>query len=166
MIKKRRTAMFLLFVLLSGIWMAVIFGFSSNNADDSTDQSNKVTRVILSVFILNFEDLREETRQDLIDRFDGLVRKTAHFCAYALLGALTCAASGSLVWLPYDLLKPSALAVGICVVFAVTDEYHQTLVDGRAGRWMDVLIDGSGAVAGALFCSLVVFYVFRQMRRN
>ena len=32
--------------------------------------------------------------------------------------------------------------------FAMSDEFHQLFVDGRAGRWMDVGIDTAGAIVG------------------
>ena len=49
--------------------------------------------------------------------------------------------------LPLD--RALAAGVGICAAYAVTDELHQTLVDGRIGTWHDVLIDTAGALAAA-----------------
>jgi VanZ family protein len=44
-----------------------------------------------------------------------------------------------------------ASASALCVLFAISDEYHQTFVPGRGGTWRDVAIDGLGVVlAGAL----------------
>ena len=73
------------------------------------------------------------------------LRKVAHFSEYALLCAL---------W--FRALRPRLsvdgvlrAAVGICVAYAVTDELHQTLVDGRIGTWHDVVIDTAGALTAA-----------------
>jgi len=44
-----------------------------------------------------------------------------------------------------------ALALGISVIFAITDEYHQTLVQGRTGQILDVCIDSLGAILGLAF---------------
>ncbi len=41
------------------------------------------------------------------------------------------------------------IAVGIAIGYAVTDELHQTFVDGRVGTWRDVLIDSAGALTAA-----------------
>ena len=41
----------------------------------------------------------------------------------------------------------------ICVVFAISDEHHQTFVAGRTGQPLDVVIDSAGAIAGLLFYS-------------
>ncbi len=44
-----------------------------------------------------------------------------------------------------------ALALAFSLLFAVSDEYHQTFVPGRGGTWTDVVIDGLGAsVAGLI----------------
>ena len=43
-----------------------------------------------------------------------------------------------------------ALAMGFCLLFAVSDEYHQTFVPGRGGTWTDVVIDGLGVAVAAL----------------
>lgn len=74
-----------------------------------------------------------------------VLRKVAHFSEYALLCALWFRALR-------PALKPErALGTGaaICLAYAVTDELHQTLVDGRIGTWHDVLIDTAGALTAA-----------------
>jgi len=38
--------------------------------------------------------------------------------------------------------------LGLSILYAMTDEFHQTFVPGRTGVWTDVVIDGLGAVAG------------------
>ena len=43
-----------------------------------------------------------------------------------------------------------ALALAFSLLFAVSDEYHQTFVPGRGGTWTDVAIDSSGAFLAAL----------------
>jgi VanZ family protein len=68
------------------------------------------------------------------------LRKVAHFSEYALLcGLLIRALRGRL-------LTAWVLTVG----YAITDELHQTLVDGRVGTWHDVIIDAAGALVAVL----------------
>lgn len=76
-----------------------------------------------------------------------LLRKGAHFFEYALLTALW--------WRALLTATTQRAAVGaalaIAIAYAVTDELHQTKVDGRTGTPVDVAIDAAGAlVAGAL----------------
>jgi VanZ family protein len=71
------------------------------------------------------------------------VRKLVHFLEYALLARLFLrAVRGSA---PLD-RKHLVWALALTVLYACTDEYHQTFVLGRAGRGFDVLIDSAGAL--------------------
>ena len=45
---------------------------------------------------------------------------------------------------------PALAAVAVSVAYAVSDELHQTLVTGRHGSPVDVLIDSVGIVAVAV----------------
>ena len=69
-------------------------------------------------------------------------RKLAHFGEYALLVALWWQALRRK--LPHR--RALALAFVIAVLYAVTDELHQTFVSGRAGTPVDVGIDSVGAL--------------------
>jgi len=78
---------------------------------------------------------------------DGPLRTLAHFSVYALLAAaLLYAVSGP--------RRPSAMsatiAVAVAMLFGVSDEIHQAFVPDRTGQLQDVLVDGMGAVVGAL----------------
>jgi VanZ like family len=46
------------------------------------------------------------------------------------------------------------VAFVLCVLFAVSDEYHQTFVPGRGGTWSDVAIDSIGISLAALVACL------------
>lgn len=72
-------------------------------------------------------------------------RKLAHVSEYALLLALWWRALRTRT----SDARALALALGIAFVYAVTDELHQTLVSGRAGRALDVGIDMVGALGAA-----------------
>ena len=74
-----------------------------------------------------------------------LVRKGLHFTEYALLTALWWRALRSRMTESAALAAAVAIAVG----YAITDEIHQTFVDGRIGTPVDVLIDGAGAATAA-----------------
>ena len=69
-------------------------------------------------------------------------RKLAHFGEYAVLVFLWWRAL--LTRVPHR--RALALALGIAVLYAVTDEVHQTFESGRAGRPLDVAIDSAGAL--------------------
>jgi VanZ family protein len=66
---------------------------------------------------------------------DLVLRKLAHMTEYALLFLLWLRATG---W------RSPGLAAAIALGWAVTDELHQTTVEGRHGTPVDVLIDAVG----------------------
>lgn len=51
----------------------------------------------------------------------------------------------------------------IAVVYACSDELHQTFVGGRSGRPLDVLIDSIGIVLAVIICGIAMK---KQERRN
>src|SRR5262245_25427730 len=69
--------------------------------------------------------------------WDLLLRKVAHATEYAILAVLLMRAIGR--ELP---------AFALAVLYAVTDEVHQTFVAGRHGAPLDVLVDAVGAALG------------------
>ena len=80
---------------------------------------------------------------------DLILRKLAHMAEYAALWFLWWRAFG------YRRALGAAL---IAIGYAVTDEYHQTFVDGRVGTPVDVLIDAAGV-------ALAVVAAKRRSRR-
>jgi VanZ family protein len=78
--------------------------------------------------------------------WDLIFRKCAHFLEYAILGCLIYRAlRGSCEW---SRQRAFWIALGLTVLYAVSDELHQTRVRGRVGSPRDVLIDSVGAWAG------------------
>ena len=69
--------------------------------------------------------------------WDLVLRKLAHASEYAILGVLLVRATGS-----------EPVAFGVAVAYAVTDEIHQTFVNGRHGAPLDVAVDAVGVLLG------------------
>ena len=73
--------------------------------------------------------------------WDTVLRKLAHMTVYGLLGFLWWRALG------YGHPAP---AIAITLLYAVSDEWHQSFVQGRHGSPLDVAIDALGVgLAGA-----------------
>ena len=78
--------------------------------------------------------------------WDTVGRKIVHAAEYALLCVLWWRALRT-TGRPE---RAITIAAAISLVYAVTDEVHQTFIDGRHGSPLDVAIDGVGiAVAAA-----------------
>lgn len=111
----------ILYTFLTLFNMGLIFYFSSQNGD----QSN-----ITSGWFQNFLPF---------SMF--MIRKMAHFTIYALLGFNS-----------YQMLKSYRCkhcfiySLCICVLYAVSDEFHQSFIDERSPQVRDVCIDSCGAL--------------------
>ncbi len=76
--------------------------------------------------------------------WDLLVKKGGHMASYALLAVLWLRA----LELRFPTGPAAQLALVITVLYAISDEYHQTFVPGRNGTAVDVLVDAAGALLG------------------
>jgi VanZ family protein len=77
---------------------------------------------------------------------DAVGRKLIHFGEYALL----CFLWWRLLRSAMPDRRAALLAFLISSLYAVTDEFHQSFVDGRHGTSVDWAIDSAGAAAAAL----------------
>ena len=71
--------------------------------------------------------------------YDYPLRKAAHLFEYGVLALLLRRAGLS-----------RAASFVLSVLYAVTDEWHQSFVPGRHGAVSDVLVDAAGALTGLL----------------
>jgi VanZ family protein len=131
------------------IWMIVIFLFSSQNGDKSSENNKFI------VYILN--TLGIDINTILSGNADFIIRKAAHFTEYFIL-----------YFLLYNALKEdfyfthsTMFALIITFLYAVSDEFHQSFVPGRGPAFKDVLIDTSGGVV-----CMVVIYLSKIIRKR
>lgn len=145
--KQNRTAIF-----LTGAFVAFIF-FNSLTPSDISDVGS-----------LSIVDFLQEIIDSLSIDFtvtNKIVRKTAHFVEYAVLGvllALTAALSGG------DRKMAFALAVLAAIVVPIADENIQRLVPGRTYFFSDILIDIAGGATGFLLVIVKKGLYFRKSR--
>lgn len=136
-------------VLLIG-WMGLIFFFSHQTAAESGDLSGGLIESAVRFF---FPSASQSFITQVISSAEFWVRKLAHFCIYAVLGALGFLTFVSYTSIPFALRCFFSLLMS--VLYSMSDEYHQTFISGRSGELRDVLIDGAGALTGILFCALI-----------
>lgn len=72
---------------------------------------------------------------------DFILKKTAHFGEYTILYLLIFKSMGK-----KSIIKPLILTV----LYALTDEWHQTFIIGREGTLRDVGFDAFGATLGLI----------------
>ncbi len=138
--------------------MTAIFILSSEPAADSDDTSRGFTYTVLS-FSEHFRALSETEKLEVVEASQHVVRKTAHFSIYMLLGFLLFMA----LWASG--LRFFFAAPLIAAFYAAADELHQIFVAGRSGEIRDVMLDFTGALCGA-FLALLITKVVLCLRRK
>jgi VanZ family protein len=125
------------------IWMVVIFSASADA--NSTEHTSRFLEPFLRW-------LNPNISLEAIDSVRWLVRKAAHITEYAILA-----------WLAWRAVRrprrhdarpwswaPAGIALAIVILYAATDEFHQTFVPNRTGSWIDVCIDTVGGILGLM----------------
>ncbi len=82
---------------------------------------------------------------------DAVVKYGAHFVEYAVLALLWYRAIYSRF--PHPKIQPLALL--IVVIYALSDEFHQSFVPGRSATWQDVAVDMIGGASALLVWNFV-----------
>ncbi|OPY74122.1 MAG: VanZ like family protein [Syntrophorhabdus sp. PtaU1.Bin002] len=90
---------------------------------------------------------------------DFFIKKTAHVAEYAFLYLLLFRALHSGLLGPAVRSKAFFYSAVIAILYAASDEYHQTFIPLREGRVRDVLIDAFGIV-------LMYFFLRRSHLRT
>ncbi len=136
------------------IWMVIIFMFSNQNAKTSQATSDKIASDIVdTVEIVSKKDIPDGNKKKFISDTRFIIRKTAHFTLYLILGILA-----HLVFSSYNVSKPVIYSIIFCLLYACSDEVHQIFSDGRTAKLMDIFIDTCGGIVGNFICHIIKKY--------
>lgn len=125
--------------------MCLIFYFSHQPATVSNELSSGITEKVLETI----EKIIPNSDTEM-DNVNHIIRKNAHFLIYLVLGLIVSIALKTIGIQGY---RRVGFALLICVLYAVSDEFHQYFVEGRGPQVKDVLIDSAGVIIGiGLFC--------------
>lgn len=145
---------FLIWILPIAV-AAAIFLFSAQPGDESSQLSSGFIQNILEVFsrITGIESVDMERMLMVLSM---PVRKGAHITEYIVLYLSTV-----LAMYVSKLRECRWIGISMAVTFlyACTDEFHQTFVPGRAGRFTDVMIDCTGALV------ICILFLIRRKRQ-
>ena len=161
---KKQTIIFILWIF----WMALIYWLSAQPDTVSAEQSMSIGKLVCSIVVNGFQQMEELKRLQYIEMIDHVVRKTAHFCEYMILGGLTCLVfkdmggiRKKMVWTDKQKrLKWYALLW--CGIYAIMDEIHQLFVPGRFGSILDVFLDLVGAFTGII----IIGWLMKAMQKK
>jgi VanZ family protein len=88
---------------------------------------------------------------------DTVLKKTAHTLAFGLLAWLYLRALRQHLG---HLAILRLVSAGLALLYALSDEYHQTFVPGRQGRLLDVAVDSAG------ICGAILLHWWLACRRH
>jgi VanZ family protein len=123
------------------IWMGLIFAGSGDLLSD--ERTSRFIGPVLRWFVPGLSEAAER-------RVRLCLRKGMHMAEYAVLATLALRGlTGSRrVWPAFWGVRQAGGALLLCVVYAASDEIHQSFVASRYGSPADVAIDTAGAVLG------------------
>ncbi len=133
----------------------IIFLMSAKTGEESGNLSGSFIQFFVRIFNSNFENLSPQEQQTIIDSYQFIVRKGAHFFIFAALGFFTVGFLNTYNNLRY--FKSSIFSLIFVSLYAASDETHQLFTLDRGGRFSDVLLDTSGGIFGIL----IMFLLFR-----
>lgn len=149
--KKQTIKKIILYILII-LWMILIFIFSNIDSNNSNKTSmGTIDKIIDKVDEATYDTgirdhhVSNDKKLLLISNLNLPIRKLAHFTEYLILCILL------IYVLNLSKVKHKyIISIIICILYAFTDEYHQTFINGRTGQFIDVVIDSSGAFIGSL----------------
>lgn len=146
------------------LWCAVIFSFSAQNAVKSDATSDVYSGFVLRVLRAVIGDrLSPQQILSLHSTVSFLIRKLAHFTVYTVLGMLSCLFALFLRGRGWRF----PLGWLLCVLYACSDELHQSLVPGRSCQPTDVGIDSAGALLGfVLILAATALILHRRAKKG
>ena len=141
-----------LHIILTILVMILIFVQSTLPGDVSAVVSNETVQPIVQLM-----------NGDLFT-IDRVVRKLAHVAEYLVLGLclmvnildLRKSREGQRPQgRRWSMIAGCGIAWTVGAIYAMTDEFHQTLVPGRSGEVLDVCIDAAGVLCGVVVMSII-----------
>lgn len=131
-------------------WMVAIFMLSHQPGADSTVTSNRVAVLIFRIldFVLGNIGMSEEL---FLVRYIPIIRKTAHFTEFAILGILI-----ENVLRDYAGKNSVYFSLLTGFLYACSDEIHQLFIVNRYCSLNDVMIDSFGVLIGVVLCHFII----------
>lgn len=151
--KKKKAITILLVLCLLLVYM-MIFGFSSDNAQESSALSRAVMDFLIDVY---YKLMGGRGEVVVVDpnamSLEEIIRKMAHFAEYMAVGFLSFWIA--VLWV--ERLYMGILAVTVqLIVSGALDELHQYFVPGRYASIKDVMIDTAGGIAGIILILMAI----------
>ena len=148
-----------IYALMTAGVMLLIFLMSDEDAVSSTELSDGLVQTFIGRALAWMPSITGEGIG-----YD--IRKYGHIAEYFLLGVSSTLLFGEIITFQrfdWARLFLSALSGALfCFAYACSDEYHQTFVEGRSGKFSDVGYDSIGYLTGTV---LIFLFLILKKRK-
>lgn len=160
---KKNILRIILILLLLGTFY-IIFGFSSQDGEKSGSISRRITEKI-ATFIPQIQKENEIEKENIMNTMERIIRKMAHFSIYTVVGLLLMSLVST-----YNIKEKNRLIITLTtgIIYASSDEIHQSFVPGRSPMITDIVIDTMGVILGILLIILgkKIIKKYRENKQN
>ncbi len=138
-----------------------IFGFSNQDSETSGGISQKVTEYITR-HIPAIQRMEEFEKEEITDKVETAIRKIAHFSIYTLVGILLMS-----LMCTYKIKEIDKIGISLIIgiIYAISDEIHQSFIPGRGPQLTDVILDSMGVLTG-IFLTIFALEIIRKFVNN
>lgn len=139
-------------------WMGLIYFFSSmDNIKSNKNSSSVVSEVINTIDKVtnaNKETIKRHNNESYMNDMNTIFRKVCHAITYLILAIFVF--NFIMRIMKNKVLVYNIISLLITIIYAISDEYHQTFVSGRTGQVIDILIDTGGAIIGLFIINKII----------
>ncbi|MGL5151710.1 MAG: VanZ family protein [Clostridium sp.] len=139
------------------VWMGFIFYNSSQTSSQSNGLSKSITEKVNDNIVKKVPGIKKLV-QEKVKNLNIFIRKFAHFFQFMILAILVSLFLGLS---NVSRGKIIIFALGLVVIYAGLDEFHQLFVDGRSGQLKDIFIDSFGGLTGITIYQLFHMCIMR-----
>lgn len=151
----------ILIILLLGIFY-IIFGFSGQEGEKSGSISRQITEAVTKN-IKQIQTLEETQKEITLKKIEHIIRKLAHFSLYTVVGILMMSLMST-----YNIeqIKRYGISLGVGMIYAISDEIHQSFIPDRTPAVGDVFIDTCGVIFGIILVRVVMLIILNVKNTN
>ena len=152
--------------------LLMIFWFSSQTAEQSTETSSTLTDFAVRLFFPQYDSMTRSERAVIRSRVTHYVRKAAHFSEFTLLGFFwtvhfTALFSEKKMPQLRHRLRYIMFCPFLCgILCAAADEFRQKFSEGRSPEFRDFCIDAAGVLTGILLMRLLAVLIAKVRKRK
>ena len=135
------------------IWLIIIFLLSAMPSSESGKQSKLLLKDTINIVNKISNNKLSSLDNNVINKLHKPFRKLMHIFVYFILSILF------LISLKNSKYNIYIITIILCIIYAISDEYHQSMVVGRCARLLDVYIDSIGVLFGCF-----IYYLYTNIK--